>query len=250
MASVSRSVSRRSRSTVSSVLRDSIQPQRCCSRSSSRRVWSRSRRSCLMVALAVVSCSPRSRTVAPDQNPHPTATHSSNGCTADTPPRDCPNHSHEPSGSPRHQPNHPCSSPPSTTSHDRPESTATYRSTNTSDSPPTPPHDSQATPSRTANGRTPEHQRLCDELTDRGLVTRPGRYPAGPISDTQLSNVPADRFYLGYVSWKNPETGLAEAVQGRHLALVDAETFERVQKILQSRTKSGERQRKHQHYLN
>lgn len=84
---------------------------------------------------------------------------------------------------------------------------------------------------------------LADELTNRGLVTRPSRYPAGPISDSKLSELLRDRYYLGYVTYKGEE------YPGRHEPLVDSETFERVQEVRQSRSVAGERQRRHRHYL-
>jgi site-specific DNA recombinase len=85
---------------------------------------------------------------------------------------------------------------------------------------------------------------LCDTLNDRGLRTRPsGRHPGGPITDSTLSKVLRDRYYLGYVTYKGVE------YKGRHQPLVTPEVFDQVQKLLESRTAAGERQRKHHHYL-
>ena len=53
-----------------------------------------------------------------------------------------------------------------------------------------------------------------------------------------------DDFYVGVVTWdgaKNPN--------GRHEPLIDRETFEKVQDVLKSATLSGNRTRKHKHYL-
>ena len=85
-------------------------------------------------------------------------------------------------------------------------------------------------------------QRLADELTDRGLRTRPGRYPAGPVSDSKLGTMLRDRYYLGVVTYR------AEYA-GRHPALVSQELFDRVQAILDASGVSGERRRTHDHYL-
>ncbi len=84
---------------------------------------------------------------------------------------------------------------------------------------------------------------LVDELTDRGLQTRPGRYPAGPVSDAKLSTMLRDRYYLGYVTYDGEE------FPGRHEALVEPELFARVQTILDSKRTARERDRVHQHYL-
>ena len=86
-------------------------------------------------------------------------------------------------------------------------------------------------------------ERLVDELTKRGLRTRPGRYPAGPVSDAKLSSLLRDRYYLGYVSYKGEE------FPGRHQPLVPLELFEQVQLILEGKRIAGERDRVHRHYL-
>jgi len=84
---------------------------------------------------------------------------------------------------------------------------------------------------------------LCDELTHRGLRTRPGRYPAGPISDSKLGSMLRDRYYLGFVSYKGEE------YPGRHEALISPELWDAVQSVLAGRKVAGERQRIHHHYL-
>ena len=52
-----------------------------------------------------------------------------------------------------------------------------------------------------------------------------------------------NRFYIGLFNWSGVEH------VGTHTPLVSVETFANVQSILQSRGVSGERQRKHPHYL-
>ena len=86
-------------------------------------------------------------------------------------------------------------------------------------------------------------QGLADELTIRGLRTRPGRYPAGPISDSKLADLLRDRYYLGYVTYQGVE------YEGRHPPLVTPELFDRVQLVLESKSTAGERRRVHHHYL-
>ncbi len=87
-------------------------------------------------------------------------------------------------------------------------------------------------------------EQLADALTDRGLRTRPtARRPAGPISDSKLSVLLRDRYYLGYVTYQGVE------YHGRQEPLVSPEVFDRVQQVLESRRAAGERQRKHHHYL-
>ncbi|MGH9089846.1 MAG: recombinase family protein [Acidimicrobiales bacterium] len=86
-------------------------------------------------------------------------------------------------------------------------------------------------------------QQLADELTRRGLRTRPGRFPAGPVSDSKLQALLKDPYYLGYTTYKG------EVRKGRHQRLVDAELFDRVQVVLAERRGRGVRQRRHRHYL-
>ncbi len=86
-------------------------------------------------------------------------------------------------------------------------------------------------------------ERLADELTARGLRTRPGRYPGGPVSDSKLAVMLRDRYYLGVVAYNGAE------YEGRHPALVSQELFDRVQAILDASGVSGERRRTHDHYL-
>jgi site-specific DNA recombinase len=85
---------------------------------------------------------------------------------------------------------------------------------------------------------------LADELYDRGLRTRPtARYPAQQVSINKLSEMLRDRYYLGYVTYKDEE------YKGRHDPLIDEDLFERVQEVIEARSTAGERRRVHHHYL-
>ncbi len=87
-------------------------------------------------------------------------------------------------------------------------------------------------------------QDIADELTDRGLLTRAtARRPAGPVSDSKIQSMLRDRYYLGEISYKD------EWHSGRHEALIDEELFNRVQRLVHSRSTAGERRRRHPHYL-
>lgn len=84
---------------------------------------------------------------------------------------------------------------------------------------------------------------LQEEMADRGLRTRPGRFPAGPVSTSKLAAMLRDPYYIGYVTYKG------EQFPGRHPQLVTRALFERVQTVLDHRSGSGQRQRRHHHYL-
>ncbi len=86
---------------------------------------------------------------------------------------------------------------------------------------------------------------LIEALTDAGLRTKPTRrYPTGtPISINSIGNLLRDRYYLGYVTYRGQE------YRGRHEPLIDPETFERVQQMLEARRAGGVRERTHNHYL-
>ena len=84
---------------------------------------------------------------------------------------------------------------------------------------------------------------LVETLTDRGLRTRPGRYPEGPVSTSKLSSMLQDRYYMGLVTYKG------EKFKGRHDPLVTPELFERVQEIVRTRSGKGVRKRQFHHYL-
>ncbi len=87
-------------------------------------------------------------------------------------------------------------------------------------------------------------QDIADELTDRGLTTRPtARRPAGPISDTKIQRMLRDRYYIGEITYKG------EVYKGRHEPLIDEGLFDHVQGVLGTRGVANERRRVHTHYL-
>ncbi|WP_181131424.1 recombinase family protein [Rathayibacter sp. AY2B5] len=88
------------------------------------------------------------------------------------------------------------------------------------------------------------YQDIADELTERGLLTRPtARRPAWPVSDTKIQQMLRDRYYLGEVTYKG------ETFKGRRTPLIDPDLFDLVQGILDTRGVSGERRRRYTHYL-
>ncbi len=85
---------------------------------------------------------------------------------------------------------------------------------------------------------------IVDELTDRGLTTRPtAKNPAGPVSVNKIHQMLQDRYYIGYITYKGEE------FPGQHDPLIDKDLFDKVQGIIRSRGHSGERRRVNNHYL-
>jgi site-specific DNA recombinase len=85
---------------------------------------------------------------------------------------------------------------------------------------------------------------LVERLESDGLTTypTPKRAPR-TITKSHLGKILHNSYYVGIVKWRG------KRVQGRHDALIDRETFDRVQALLLSRAQSGERPSKHEHYL-
>jgi site-specific DNA recombinase len=86
---------------------------------------------------------------------------------------------------------------------------------------------------------------LCEMLDEIGLRTpqTPKTAPA-PLSRANVHRMLTNDYYRGVVTCngaKNPN--------GRHRALIDEETFKKVQEVLEAHRLSGERDRKHTHYL-
>ena len=85
---------------------------------------------------------------------------------------------------------------------------------------------------------------LAVELEARGLTQRASaQRVARPVAANKLHEMLRNRYYLGYVTWRGVEH------DGNHPPLIDAETFEQVQRVLAAHRLSGERSSKHQHYL-
>jgi site-specific DNA recombinase len=82
-------------------------------------------------------------------------------------------------------------------------------------------------------------------MTDLGLTTRPsGRWPQEkPVSTSKLHAMLSDPYYAG---WVNVD---GQLVRGRHAAIVSQELWDRVQQVLEARSKVGKRDRVLQHYL-
>ncbi|HEX4115160.1 MAG TPA: recombinase family protein [Solirubrobacteraceae bacterium] len=81
-------------------------------------------------------------------------------------------------------------------------------------------------------------------LEVRGLRTRgSARYTPRSLGLSAVHSLLSNPFYAGKVRYKG------KIYAGRYKALVDEELFETVQAVLKAHNKSGERDRKHQHYL-
>ncbi len=85
---------------------------------------------------------------------------------------------------------------------------------------------------------------LVGLLEARGLVslgTR--RFPSRPLSASTVNDMLRNPYYVGEIRYKG------KVYPGRHEPLIDRETFDKVQGVLESHMHSGERDRKHQHFL-
>lgn len=81
-------------------------------------------------------------------------------------------------------------------------------------------------------------------LAARGLRSRPtARYRAKALSQSQVHALLSNRYYLGEVKYHG------KFYPGRHEAIISEELFDKVQAILAAHRLSGERDRKHGHYL-
>jgi site-specific DNA recombinase len=78
-----------------------------------------------------------------------------------------------------------------------------------------------------------------DGLRTRGSLKRPSR----PLSRSMIHRMLRDDYYIGIVT-----RGVVKR-QGRHEAIIDRETFEQVQHVLDGHRASGDRSHKHTHYL-
>ncbi|WP_433020506.1 recombinase family protein [Kribbella sp. CA-294648] len=85
---------------------------------------------------------------------------------------------------------------------------------------------------------------LHAEAERLGLTTRPTkRWPERTPSENQLRAILADPYYIGLVTYEGQQ------YPGRHEAIIDAATFQKVQDILAVRARRGSRNRVTTHYL-
>ena len=85
---------------------------------------------------------------------------------------------------------------------------------------------------------------LTEMLADRGLVSLPTkRRPAVRLHMSLVSAMMRNRYYLGIVTFKGVE------YQGNHPPLIDEQTFQAVQDLLDERAKARVKTRTHRHYL-
>lgn len=87
-------------------------------------------------------------------------------------------------------------------------------------------------------------QRLEATMADLGLTARAaGKLPERPITFKWLHRMLRDPYYAGCIVYKG------ETYAGRHEPIIDQALFDRVQEIMEFRSKSGQRDRVLQHYL-
>jgi site-specific DNA recombinase len=92
---------------------------------------------------------------------------------------------------------------------------------------------------------------LSDELYDLGLRSRLTRRHPGSTRKVQtstLQRVLRDPYYAGWIVYKR-DTPDEKVFPARHKPLIDEQTFNTVQALLDERRVSGERTQKHSHYL-
>jgi site-specific DNA recombinase len=81
-------------------------------------------------------------------------------------------------------------------------------------------------------------------LMEKGLTSTGGpRTPSKPLSLSNLARLLRTPYYTGLVTYRGV------TYPGKHEPLVSAELFQRVQDVLDAHGRSGEKQRKHHHYL-
>jgi site-specific DNA recombinase len=83
---------------------------------------------------------------------------------------------------------------------------------------------------------------LTNRLNEHGLTQRPTlRYTERPVRTSQIHQMLRNRYYVGIVTFDGVE------YPGRHEALVDPVTFDTVQELLDSRSRSKDKPQKHDH---
>ena len=90
---------------------------------------------------------------------------------------------------------------------------------------------------------------LANELYRLGLRSRPTKRRAEhKVGTSALQRILRDPYYAGWVVYKRG-TPDEQTFRGRHDPLVDEDTFDRVQALLDEKRVAGERPQKHSHYL-
>jgi site-specific DNA recombinase len=90
---------------------------------------------------------------------------------------------------------------------------------------------------------------LRDELYRLGLRSRPRtQRPPQQVGTTSLQRILRDAYYAGWIVYKRG-TPQEEVFPGRHEPLIDQETFDRVQTLLDEKRVAQERNTTRQHYL-
>jgi site-specific DNA recombinase len=90
---------------------------------------------------------------------------------------------------------------------------------------------------------------LAEELERLGLRSRPTpRYSSRPLGTSVVQRMLRNPFYTGVIAYKRG-TPDEQVFPGRHEPLIDDETFERVQILLDEKRVAGERPKNRQHYL-
>ena len=85
---------------------------------------------------------------------------------------------------------------------------------------------------------------LAEMLDAAGLrLPMTQKRPARPLTRSAVHRMLRDDYYIGIVTYDGKKA------DGQHAPLIEREIFERVQQILEARTRSGERSRKYEHYL-
>lgn len=87
-------------------------------------------------------------------------------------------------------------------------------------------------------------ERLEATMTDLGLTARAsGKFPERPVSFKRLHQMLQDPYYAGWIVYEE------EFYPGRHEPVVTQELFDRVQDVMDMRSRLGQRDRVLQHYL-
>ena len=90
---------------------------------------------------------------------------------------------------------------------------------------------------------------LAVELECLGVRSRPSRrWPSKPMGTSMIQALLRNPYYAGWVVYKRG-TPEEKVFPGRHDALIDQETFDRVQLRLDEKRIAGDRSQVHQHYL-